>query len=190
MNLDNIFLLTLTLNPLQAGVHQGQFLWLVDMSKNISKKNNESREGAGVGIGGKSVRVGSYRGGAKIKGIEKLLDFHKNTAVIDSANTAALSSLLFTVIWQLREIVDGYYPRNEFFLRSVSWPLGKLRNKAKRKVSIWDTGQFSVRSGCRAGSTSAAWVDVPQHLLHYLRLGWSTATNFPYGTRVCPAANH
>lgn len=37
---------------------------------------------------------------AKITGTEKLLDFHQNTAVIASANTAALSSLLFAVIWQ------------------------------------------------------------------------------------------
>lgn len=50
-------------------------------------------------MGGSSVRVGSCKGG-KIKGTEKLLSFHKNTAVRDSANTAAPSSLLFTVIWQ------------------------------------------------------------------------------------------
>lgn len=39
----------ITVNPLQAIVHQVQFLQLVDEEKNISKKNNESREGAGVG---------------------------------------------------------------------------------------------------------------------------------------------
>lgn len=43
---------------------------------------------------------GKLWGDAKIKGTEKLLDFHQHTAVIASANTAALSSLLFTVIWQ------------------------------------------------------------------------------------------
>jgi len=31
------------------------------------------------------------------------------------------------------EIVDGYYPRSKFFLRSVNWHLGKLRNKERRK---------------------------------------------------------
>ena len=31
------------------------------------------------------------------------------------------------------EIVDGYYPRSKFFLRSVNWHLGKLRNKERGK---------------------------------------------------------
>lgn len=35
-----------------------------------------------------------------MRGMEKLLDFHKNTVLIDSANTAAPSALLFMEKWQ------------------------------------------------------------------------------------------
>lgn len=104
------------------------------------------------------------RGCAEKRGVEKLLDFHRNTVVTDPANTAALSFLLFTVKWQWREIVDGYYPKNKFSWKpefmQINWPLGKLRNKGKRKVPIWNTRQYSVRSGRTAGPTSAAWVDL------------------------------
>lgn len=50
-------------------------------------------------MGGRGVRVGTFGGVAKKRGGGKLLGFHKNTVVTDSANTAAPSFLLFMVKW-------------------------------------------------------------------------------------------
>lgn len=64
--------------------------------RKITRVQRRSRRG----IGWQELEGGKRSGAGAEGGTEKLLEFHKNKVVVDSANTAALSSLLFMVTWQ------------------------------------------------------------------------------------------